>query len=1038
MNYKLRPSGISDRDLLGLGNLTTRLTNLTLGHVKTNAVPDTLRILAILVEFQEDNNSLTTGNGKFELDTSSEKIIDPPPHDLMYFKHQLLALSNYYKKVSKGKLILEAEVFPKEPTDSYTLSQQMSFYSPTGSEELLDQRLSELFQEGFQLADASDNIDFAQFDSFILFHAGVGSDFALDFDPTPQDIPSVFLDYQTLKQNLGDNDPNYPGIPVNGGNFFIQDGIMLPETQSQEEFEIALLGTMAIMFGHQLGLPNLFNTNTGLPGIGVFGLMDQGSGNFSGLLPAEPCAWSKIFLGWEIPIEIKNGENLPVAAPQAANTNQIYKIPIDSKEYFLIENRNRDFNHDDIAVGRDAHGARIEFKWDLQGQRLVAEEVISVITQVDEYDFGLPGSGILIWHIDESVIEANFVANRVNADPDHRGVDLEEADGAQDIGQIYGFLDPGAGSENGVVEDMFWGSNEINMLVNDSSDVVAFTPFSKPNSGSNTGANSHIYINNFSEPDSVMTFSVREDFTQAGFPQFTGSSGIFTNSPIIADLDNDDQNEITLSSNTGTEIFVWKSDGSKFIENQDSTQIQKINDDIVTLPVAVFAKPPGSFSFSPAVTPFNDQNVVIAVTDQVVAAYLPEDRDFNGRADSLFVFQGSEEFTTTPLVITADAEIGQFKIMVGTRSGNIIVIESDGTGTVLGKVSSEAVTGLASLPPNRIAYTTKDGNLGLLSLDGISIWQNPTNTTISKAPVVGDLDSDGILNIVIVSDDGQIFVFEENSDNTPGFPKATNTNLSSQIALGDIDSDNFLEMVFVSKHKIFAFSHIGVLKNGFPIQISPYNVGGKNRPLLSSPILADLNNDRLPEILVGSDKNKLEAFHSTSEPVEGFPLSTGKSVNSTPMVSDIDNDGDLEVSVGSDDNFLYVWDLPGSYEPENIPWGGYLHDAQHTNANLELLQPDEPKGQLMPPNLVYNYPNPTEGNQTTIRYTLNFPAQVEIKIYDLAGELVDELTDVGFGQTENEIIWQLDNIESGVYLARVEAIGNGKKDVAIFKIAVVK
>ncbi|TDI91117.1 MAG: T9SS type A sorting domain-containing protein, partial [Caldithrix sp.] len=94
--------------------------------------------------------------------------------------------------------------------------------------------------------------------------------------------------------------------------------------------------------------------------------------------------------------------------------------------------------------------------------------------------------------------------------------------------------------------------------------------------------------------------------------------------------------------------------------------------------------------------------------------------------------------------------------------------------------------------------------------------------------------------------------------------------------------------------------------------------------------------------------------------------------------------------------------------------------------------------QLMPEKLVYNYPNPTEGNSTTIRYTLNSPAQVRIKIYDLAGQLVDELQGTGFGQAENEVIWGLENIESGVYLAHVEADGDGNKGAAIIKIAVVK
>ncbi|MCH8982446.1 T9SS type A sorting domain-containing protein [candidate division KSB1 bacterium] len=152
---------------------------------------------------------------------------------------------------------------------------------------------------------------------------------------------------------------------------------------------------------------------------------------------------------------------------------------------------------------------------------------------------------------------------------------------------------------------------------------------------------------------------------------------------------------------------------------------------------------------------------------------------------------------------------------------------------------------------------------------------------------------------------------------------------------------------------------------------------------------------------------------------------------------DIDNDGDLDLAVASDDGFLYVWDLPNTFNPDNISWGGLFNDSEHSNANLVSLPATSPGSQLMPGKLVYNYPNPTEGNATTIRYTLNSPAQVKIKIYDLAGRLVDELQGTGFGQ-ENEVVWGLENIESGVYLARVEADGDGNKDAAIIKIAVVK
>ena len=46
----------------------------------------------------------------------------------------------------------------------------------------------------------------------------------------------------------------------------------------------------------------------------------------------------------------------------------------------------------------------------------------------------MPGEGLLIWHIDEEVMSSKWDSNTVNNDEEHKGMDLEEADGAQDIG----------------------------------------------------------------------------------------------------------------------------------------------------------------------------------------------------------------------------------------------------------------------------------------------------------------------------------------------------------------------------------------------------------------------------------------------------------------------------------------------------------------------------------------------------------------------------------------------------------------------------
>jgi hypothetical protein len=95
----------------------------------------------------------------------------------------------------------------------------------------------------------------------------------------------------------------------------------------------------------------------------------------------------------------------------------------------------------------------------------------------------------------------------------------------------------------------------------------------------------------------------------------------------------------------------------------------------------------------------------------------------------------------------------------------------------------------------------------------------------------------------------------------------------------------------------------------------------------------------------------------------------------------------------------------------------------------------------MPTSLTYNYPNPAplDGNDyTTIRYRLEKPAKVEIVIYDLAGELIDRFAGPGEAPADNEAVWNLRKVDSGVYFCQVRAEGPGATRTVTIKIAVVK
>ena len=132
------------------------------------------KVLVLLIDFQEDSLSTTTGNGKFLQDPEGYSFpIGKPPHDHTYFSMQLEALTYYYDAVSFGDYQADIDIFPQPVIDEefsgYTLPHEMSYYNPIGANsELQIERFEQYFLDCFNKADEDENIDFSQYEQTFL------------------------------------------------------------------------------------------------------------------------------------------------------------------------------------------------------------------------------------------------------------------------------------------------------------------------------------------------------------------------------------------------------------------------------------------------------------------------------------------------------------------------------------------------------------------------------------------------------------------------------------------------------------------------------------------------------------------------------------------------------------------------------------------------------------------------------------------------------------------------------------------------------
>ena len=535
-------------------------------------------LIGIMVEFLQDNNPETSGDGKFlvednlayinysdikRCDKDSKLVIDLPPHNSEYFSLQMEAVKNYYESITNNTITFEIDIIE----NIYQLNQSMAYYATS------DQQIGSLFSESMELAsnDIEQYININNIDLddvlFVVFHAGLGQEASQEFDPTIYDIRSAYIDPDMLG-NVSESSWS----SINN----IERGIVLPETLNWIfydviedifpvsfieqndlnnlycDIQIGMTGLFAHLLGFHFGFPLMSNVNNGDTRIGKFGLMDTGWSNMNGIIPPRPNPWTRSNIsqsvsGWvdviENNVSLYQNQSLLVDVDAVSdNSDQIYKFDISDNEYFLIENRNNRFDvngqYSNMSI-EDIINEENQFDEDYLEENddfLSIFDVVdffssnnnydifeinstyNVITKVKNYDYGLPGSGILIWHIDEPSIEDYLIG--VNNDLMNKSISLEEGDGIEHIGNpnYYLFTDFSKGSKG----DFWYLSNDYYQYINYQgyenqnylNNPIIFDNESIPNSNTKNNIDSYISFEIKDNISNSMTVEIIKNYNQ--------------------------------------------------------------------------------------------------------------------------------------------------------------------------------------------------------------------------------------------------------------------------------------------------------------------------------------------------------------------------------------------------------------------------------------------------------------------------------------------------------------------------------------------
>ena len=259
-----------------------------------------------------------------------------------------------------------------------------------------------------------------------------------------------------------------------------------------------------------------------------------------------------------------------------------------------------------------------------------------------------------------------------------------------------------------------------------------------------------------------------------------------------------------------------------------------------------------------------------------------------------------------------------------TGEGRVYVINSDGTiargwpvitdGIIC---CSPSIGDLDNDGAAEIVVYSHKKSVYVLRFDGSIVWkkdQQIGEDFVYPAPVLADVDNDGFLDIILWTN-YKIFVWDHKGNDVVGWPVTIKPDKDwmwgrfSQPVVGDIDRDGYVEIVVNTEDdKTYVLNHDGSIANGWPVSFPSVKVLCTN--VLRPPVLGDLDGNGYLEI-VRDGYSKLYVLKYDGSIAPGWPQPVEEEGHFPFALGDIDSDGLPEIIFGRFDWMEYTYAFNG-------------------------------------------------------------------------------------------------------------------------------